>query len=84
MPAWARGVASVARRLMVRHYMSVYRAAAPLQARNLPYYEAVRVLSALTFAGEQRPQAGNPWNAPHTVTALVQRFEGISGVRVRV
>jgi aminoglycoside phosphotransferase (APT) family kinase protein len=83
MPAWARGVAGVARRLMVGRYMSVYRAAAPLQTRNLPYYEAVRILSALIFAGEQRPQAGNPWNAPRIVALLVRRFEAISGVRVR-
>ena len=51
VPGWARGAATVARRLMVSRYMSVYRAAVPLQARNLPYYEAIRILSALTFAG---------------------------------
>jgi aminoglycoside phosphotransferase (APT) family kinase protein len=84
MPAAARGVATVVRRLMVRRYMSVYRAAAPIETRNLAYYEAIRILSALTFAGEQRPQAGNPWNAPHTVAALVRAFERISGLRVRV
>jgi aminoglycoside phosphotransferase (APT) family kinase protein len=84
VPAAARGVTSLMRRLMVRRYMSVYRATAPLQTRNLPYYEAVRILSALTFAGEQRPQAGNPWNASHTVKRLVRRFERISGVRVRI
>jgi aminoglycoside phosphotransferase (APT) family kinase protein len=84
VPAWARGLAGMARRLMVRRYMGVYRAAVPLQARNLPYYEAIRILSALAFAGEERPQAGNPWNAPHTVAVLVRRFEAISGVRVRV
>lgn len=84
VPAWARGMVGVARRLMVRRYMSVYRAAAPLQMRNLPYYEAIRILSALAFAGEERPQAGNPWNAPHTVKRLVRRFETISGVRVRI
>jgi hypothetical protein len=69
---------------MVRRYMSVYRAMAPLQTRNLAYYEAIRILSALAFAGEQRPQAGNPWNAPHTMAVLIRRFEAISGVRVRV
>jgi len=84
VPAAARGVATLVRRLMVRRYMSVYRAAAPLETRNLAYYEAIRILSALTFAGEQRPQAGNPWNAPHTVAVLVREFERISGLRVRV
>jgi aminoglycoside phosphotransferase (APT) family kinase protein len=84
VPVAARGVANVVRRLMVRRYMSVYRAAAPLETRNLPYYEAIRVLSALIFAGEQRRQAGNPWNAPHTVAVLVREFERISGIRVRV
>ena len=51
VPAWGRGLAGVARRFMVRRYMGVYRAAAPLQARNLPYYEAVRILSADSDGG---------------------------------
>lgn len=84
VPTWARGLAGLARRLMVSRYMGVYRAALPLETRNLAYYEAIRILSALTFAGEQRPQSGNPWNAPHTVAGLVRRFAAISGVRVRV
>jgi aminoglycoside phosphotransferase (APT) family kinase protein len=84
VPAWARGAANVARRLMVHRFMSVYRSAAPLQMRNLPYYEAIRILSALAVAREQRPQAGNPWSGTHTVKDLAQRFEAISGVRVRV
>jgi aminoglycoside phosphotransferase (APT) family kinase protein len=84
LPAWARGIAGVARRLMVRRYMSVYRAATALQADNLPYYEAIRILSALAFAAEERPQTGNPWNAPHIVRQLVRAFERISGVCVRV
>ncbi len=82
MPAWARGPASLVSRLMVRHYMKVYRAASALDTRNLPYYEAIRLLSALAFAGEQRPQAGNPWNAPHTVATLLRQFERISGLRL--
>jgi hypothetical protein len=69
---------------MVGRYMSVYRAAAPLDTRNLPYYQAIRVLSALAFTGEARPQAGNPWNAPHTKARLVRQFERVSGLRVRI
>ena len=84
IPAWARGPTDLARRLMAVRYMSLYRAAAPLETRNLAYYEAIRILSALTFAGEQRSQAANPWNAPHTVKRLVGEFERISGVRMRV
>jgi len=84
VPAAARGVAPLVRRLMVRRYMSVYRAAAPLETRNLAYYEAIRILSALIFAGEPRSQPANPWNAPHTVKRLVCEFERISGIRVRV
>ena len=52
--------------------------------RNLPYYEAIRLLSALTFTGEARPQAGNPWNAPHTKARLARQFERVSGVRLRI
>jgi hypothetical protein len=69
---------------MVRRYMSVYRSAAPLDTRNLPYYEAVRILSALAFTGEDRPQAGNPWNTPHTKARLIREFERISGIRVPI
>jgi aminoglycoside phosphotransferase (APT) family kinase protein len=84
VPAWARGPANVARRLMVRHYMSVYRAAAPLDTRNLAYYEAIRMLSALTFTGEDRPQTGNPWNAPHTKARLIRQFRRITGLELRI
>jgi len=84
VPGWARGPADVARRLMVRRYMSVYRAAAPLDAGNLPYYEAIRMLSALAFTGEDRPQAGNPWNAPHTKARLIRQFRRVTGVQLRV
>jgi aminoglycoside phosphotransferase (APT) family kinase protein len=84
IPAGARGATNLARRLMVGRYMSLYRAAAPLETRNLPYYEAIRILSALTIAGEERSQAGNPWNAPHTVKRLIGELERISGIRARV
>jgi aminoglycoside phosphotransferase (APT) family kinase protein len=84
VPRWARGPTNMMRRLMVRRYMSVYRSAAPLDTRNLPYYEAIRILSALAFTGEDRPQAGNPWNAPHIKARLVREFERISGIRVPI
>ena len=84
VPRWARPATDLARRLMVDRYMSVYRAAAPLDTRNLAYYEAIRLLSALAFTGEARPQAGNPWNAPHTKARLVRQFERLSGVRVQI
>jgi aminoglycoside phosphotransferase (APT) family kinase protein len=84
IPAWARGATNLARRLMVRRYMRLYRAAAPLETRNLAYYEAIRILSALIFADEPRTRAGNPWNAPHTVKRLVDAFERITGIRVNV
>jgi aminoglycoside phosphotransferase (APT) family kinase protein len=84
VPSWARGAVNMARRLMVRRYMSVYRAAAPLETRNLLYYEAIRILSALAFAAEPRIQAGNPWNAPHTVARLVRQFRRITGLQLRI
>jgi aminoglycoside phosphotransferase (APT) family kinase protein len=82
IPAGMRPVANLARRVMVRRYMRLYRAAQPIDTRNLGYYEAIRLLSALAFAGEARLQAGNPWNAPHTVSVLRRQFERISGVAV--
>jgi aminoglycoside phosphotransferase (APT) family kinase protein len=84
VPAWARGPTNMARRLMVRRYMSIYRAAAPLDMRNLPYYEAIRILSALAFTGEDRPQAGNPWIAPHIKARLVRQFGRITGLQLRI
>jgi aminoglycoside phosphotransferase (APT) family kinase protein len=84
VPRWARGPTNMMRRLMVGRYMSVYRSAAPLDTRHLPYYEAIRILSALAFTGEDRPPAGNPWNAPHIKARLVREFERVSGVRVKI
>ncbi|HLG48523.1 MAG TPA: phosphotransferase [Reyranella sp.] len=84
LPAWARDASNLARRLMVGRYMTLYRATAPLETRNLAYYEAIRILSALIFAGEPRSQPANPWNAPHTVKRLVGAFERTTGIRVRV
>jgi len=84
VPAWARGAVDLARRLMVRRYMSAYRTAAPLDTRNLPYYEAIRVLSALAFTGEDRPQAGNPWNSAHTKARLIRHFGRITGLQLRI
>jgi aminoglycoside phosphotransferase (APT) family kinase protein len=84
VPRWARRPTNMMRRLMVGRYMSLYRSAAPLDTRNLPYYEAIRILSALAFTGEDRPQVGNPWNAPHIKARLVREFERVSGVRVHM
>jgi aminoglycoside phosphotransferase (APT) family kinase protein len=81
--AWARGLLGLARLLMLRQYALAYRVRRPLDARNMPYFEAVRVLSALTFAGE-RPGPGNPWGVPHVRVALYRHFEDITGVHVRL
>lgn len=83
LPRWAHAAIGIARRLMLRRYMNVYRALRPLEPRNLPYFEALRILSALTFAGE-RPGPGNPWGTAPVVAALKREFEQISGVAVRL
>jgi aminoglycoside phosphotransferase (APT) family kinase protein len=83
LPRWAHGPIGIARQLILRRYRQVYRTLRPFEERNVPYFEAVRVLSALTFAGE-RPGPGNPWGAPHTVAVLTQAFERISGVAVHI
>jgi aminoglycoside phosphotransferase (APT) family kinase protein len=80
---WVRAPLGLARPLMLGRYALAYRAHRPLDERNIPYFEALRVLSALTFAGE-RPGPGNPWGAPHTLAALYRHFEQIAGVRVRI
>lgn len=83
-PAWARGPLRLARQWIVRRYTSAYRAARPFDARNLAYFEAMRVLHALAVAGVTPPSPRDPWNVPHVLAALYRHFETISGVRVRL
>jgi aminoglycoside phosphotransferase (APT) family kinase protein len=81
--AWVRVPLGFARVLMLRLYRQAYRARRPIDERNMAYFEAVRVLSALAFAAE-RPGPSNPWGVPHVVAALYRHFEQIAGVRVRI
>jgi aminoglycoside phosphotransferase (APT) family kinase protein len=83
-PPWARWPARWLRRIPVRRYTSFYRAARAFDDRNVPYFECMRVLAALIVAGETAAGPGNPWRAPHTLTALYRHFETISGVRVAI
>jgi aminoglycoside phosphotransferase (APT) family kinase protein len=73
-----------ARRLMARRYLAAYRALRPVEMRNFPYFESLRIMGALAFAAEASPGPHNPWNAPHTLAALYRRFERNTGVRVRL
>jgi aminoglycoside phosphotransferase (APT) family kinase protein len=79
-----RGLVDGARRLMAHRYLSAYRALRPVEMRNFPYFESLRIMGALAFAGEVAPSPGNPWNAPHTLATLYRRFERNTGVRVRL
>jgi aminoglycoside phosphotransferase (APT) family kinase protein len=79
-----RWLVDLARVLPVQRYTRTYRKLRPLDERNMPYFVGVRLLSALAFAGETRPEPNNPWNAPHTLAALYRQFERITGVRVRL
>ena len=79
-----RWLADAARVVPRRRYLAFYRALRPLETGNMPYFEGLRVLSALIYAGERPPGPGNPWGAPHTLTALYRHFEKVSGLRVRL
>lgn len=81
-PRWARAPLRLARAVFLRSYTRAYRNARPFDARNLGYFEAMRVLHALAVAGETPPSPRDPWNQPHTLAALYRHFESISGVRV--
>jgi len=83
-PAWARAPLLAARRWIVRRYTSAYRAARPFNSRNLPYFEAMRVLHALAVAGVTPASPRDPWNVPQVLAALYRHFERVSGVRVRI
>lgn len=80
----ARWMFDLVRRIPVRHYLGFYRRLRPFRDANMPYYECLRALSAMTFAGENPPGPRNPWHKPHTLAALYGRFAGISGVAVLV
>lgn len=79
-----RWLVDAARRLPAGRYLAAYRALRPFEPRNMPYFESLRIMGALAFAGETPPGRNNPWNAPHTLAALYRRFECNSGVRVRI
>ncbi len=83
-PRWSRAPVWLARRLFLRRYLGAYRAARPFDARNLAYFEAMRVLHALAVAGETPTSPRDPWNQPHTLAALYGHFERISGLRLRI
>jgi aminoglycoside phosphotransferase (APT) family kinase protein len=80
----ARTLFDLFRMILVRRYLSAYRRMRPFREDNLAYYEALRVLSALTYAGEHPPGPGNPWSKPHVLSALYHHFEAVSDVKVRV
>jgi len=72
------------RRLMAHRYLATYRALRPIELRNFPYFESLRIMGALAFAGETEPGPNNPWNAPHTLATLYRRFERNTGVQVSI
>ena len=82
-PPW-RWLADAARRLPAHRYFAAYRALRPIALRNFPYFESLRIMGALDFAGEVPPGPNNPWNEPHTLAALYRGFERNTGVRVRI
>ena len=80
----ARTLFDLFRLIPVRRYLSFYRRMRPFREDNIAYYEALRVLSALTYAGEYPPGPGNPWHKPHVLSALYHHFEAVSDVKVAV
>ena len=83
-PPRARALLDAVRSLPIRRYVRFYRAERPFEVRNLTYFEGLRVMSALVFAGETPPGQANPWRKPHALAALCRRFARISGIVVRL
>jgi aminoglycoside phosphotransferase (APT) family kinase protein len=83
-PDWAHPLAAWLQRRLIARYTRLYREAQPFDDRNLTYYEAMRVLSALIVAGEKAGDPRNPWGAPPILAGLIGHFERITGVRVRM
>jgi aminoglycoside phosphotransferase (APT) family kinase protein len=79
-----RWLADAARRLPAHRYFAAYRALRPIALANMPYFESLRIMGALAYAGETPPTPNNPWNAPHTLAALYRRFERNTGVLVQL
>lgn len=84
MTGMARSLFDAFRLIPVRRYLGFYRRMRPFRDDNIAYYEALRVLSALTYAGEHPPGPGNPWHKPPVLSALYRHFEAVSGVSVKV
>jgi aminoglycoside phosphotransferase (APT) family kinase protein len=79
-----RAIFDVVRHWAVARYLDTYRQLRPFRDANMLYFEALRVLSALTYAGEHPAGPRNPWRKPHTLAVLYRHFEMISGVAVRL
>jgi len=77
-----RAIFERVRALPMRRYASGYRKRSTVDMRNASYYEAMHVLSNLTFAGELAPDLPNPWGDPRTAAGLERFFAKRTGVEV--
>ncbi len=77
-----RAVFERVRAVPMRRYATGYRKRSTVDMRNAGYYEAMHVLSNLTFAGELAPGLPNPWGDPRTASGLERFFHKRTGVEV--
>jgi aminoglycoside phosphotransferase (APT) family kinase protein len=89
VPAILQPLAGLLSRSLARRYYAAYRRLRPVDAGAVRYYEALRCLASLVWAGEHRAGAGrgvdlgpNPWAAPRESKRLIKHFRSISSVEL--
>jgi aminoglycoside phosphotransferase (APT) family kinase protein len=81
------GIVGVMTRRMVKRYSDSYRMLRPVDEGAVTYYEALRCLQSLVWAGEHRAAAArgvdlgpNPWTGKRESTRLIAHFRKITGL----
>jgi len=85
VPVALRPLVAAARRVLVAHYLTVYRKLRPLDRARLPYFEAAACMRGLVRTAAARvagSAATNPLDASSFGERLAARFARVSGVAV--
>ncbi len=89
VPAALDGIVGLMLGNLARRYHNAYRKLRPIDEGRVRYYEAVRCLASLVWAGEHRVAAStgmdlgpNPWSASRESKRLINHFYNVSGIRV--
>jgi aminoglycoside phosphotransferase (APT) family kinase protein len=89
VPGWLDPIIGLMTRNLARRYYATYRKLRTVDDAAARYYEALRCLQSLVWAGEHRVAVArgddpgpNPWSAPRESNRLISHFRSISGVTI--